>query len=159
MHAFYKKLLSYSLSGMLNSNKAEIFLRLRICGATLHGFPSTGSLRASHCHRTSCNFDFHARYARKSRKLRAHSRVRVKLRTGYWISFLKTFVTVARSANPIGFEVDSALHKRITYQWTDSVKNLYARCILYFRRLPGRSKNSPYEWTSFIKFPYERLNF
>lgn len=107
---------SYSLSGMLNSNKAEIFLRLRICGVTLRGFPSTGSLRASHSHRTSCNFDFHARYARKSRKLRAHSHARVKLRTGYWISFLKTFVTAARSANPVGFEVDSALHKMITYQ-------------------------------------------
>lgn len=142
---------------MLNSNKVEIFLRLRICGVTLRGFPSTGFLRASHFHRASCNFDFHARYARKSRKLRAYSRVRVKLRTGYWISFLKTFVTAARSANPIGF--DSALHKRITYQWTDSVKNLYAWCILYFRRLPRRSKNSPYEWTSFIKFSYKRLNF
>lgn len=144
---------------MLNSNKAEIYLRLRICDVTFRGFPSTGSLRASHFHRTSCNFDFHARYARKSRKLRAYSRARVKLRTGYWISFLKTFVTAARSANPVGFEVDSALHKRITYQWTDSVENLYARCILYFRRLPRRSKNSPYEWTSFIKFSYKRLNF
>lgn len=39
-----------------------------------------------------CNFDFHARYARKSRKLRARA-ARVKLRAGYWISFLKTFVT------------------------------------------------------------------
>lgn len=137
------------LSEMLNSNKADIFLRLQICGVTLRRFPSTGFLRASYSHRTSCNFDFLARYARKSRKLRAHSLARVKLRTGYWISFLKTFVTAARSANPVGFEVDSALHKRITYQWTDSVKNLYSRCILYFRWLSKHSKNSPL-WMDFV---------
>jgi len=61
-----------SLLGMLNSNKKiSLTMRPRICGVTLRGFPSTGSLRASRSHRTSCNFDFHARYARKSRKLRA----------------------------------------------------------------------------------------
>lgn len=66
--------------------------------------PAIGSLRVLRSYRARsfarslarCNFDFHARYARKSRKLRARA-ARVKPRTGYWISFLKTFVTPAPS--------------------------------------------------------------
>lgn len=100
---------------------------------------------------TSCNFDFHAWYARKSSKLRARSRRESKTpRAGYWIPFLKTFVTRCSIYERGRLDVDSALHKRITYQWTDSMKNLHEQCILYFRPLPWHSKNPPYVNEGFI---------
>jgi len=125
---------SYSLLGMLNSNK-KIFLtmRLRICGVTLPGFPSTGSLRASRSHRMSCNFDFHARYARKSRKLRAPSKTPHRL-----LDLVSKNLRYRRSICELGWLRSrfEALHKRITYQWTDSVKNLYGTMYSLFPPTP-----------------------
>lgn len=142
----YCQISNYDLYHKMSSCFNKFFFEtLNLRYETLPGFPRSVPWEL-YIPTTSSNFDFRVWYARKSSKLRARSRSASKTpRTGYWIPFLKTFVTRssicgAQSAlmSIRRFIKGSRINEQIAWK-------IYASggCILYFRPLPRHGKNPP----------------